>query len=275
MKLAHTFGRSQGSLNRPSCLQATSQGKPRYTYFSAPLRDSQSFALKFKESICPRIIRLLLWCGPPAILRKIPQIIVDAVDTIFRAWTRAHIVNEVFGAILPSFANGNTSTSIECVALRSRIGAAVNHRVPTVISRYVTKTKSCVSFRELLTMQATTALGFAMNHVVYVGNDFVAAITCKQPSGDIATVFANVTNSDKASESLAGNIFNLVSYRHNGRQIIGDNCKKWELGSIIHSVFGPPRPLTKPGALVAPPGIFVRLLPLHYSISTRVMEGAT
>lgn len=248
MNLLARFDRSgQRSLYRPARTKTPNQSALAHSYLIGPLGDSQAFAAKLKKAVGYSVICLFFWSCPSAIVREVSQVVVDAVNTVLWAWTRAHIFNEVFRTILPTLTNGYTSTSIQFVAFGIRLCATADHGGPAIILRHMTKAVSFISLGKLLAMQAPATLGLAIYQIVNSSGGFIAAITDKKPRGNILTNLSDVSKHNKTTKPLSSQVFDPLV------------CNGNNFWGIIHGVFGPPRPLTKPGAFIAPPGIFVYL----------------
>lgn len=96
-----------------------------------PLNKGQCFPIKRYFSIRGSIPMLLLWSFPLNISRLIIAFIVNSSKRVLFAGCISNIIKKV-GKFLPSFAYGNSSSSVSWVSVHRRVFAASNHGMPCV-----------------------------------------------------------------------------------------------------------------------------------------------
>lgn len=83
------------------------------------------------------IQHLLLTCRPTAILRRIPERVIDAINGMFRARRRTHISEERLERRAPARADGDAPAAVASIPAVLRIAAALDHSGPAfVLARF-------------------------------------------------------------------------------------------------------------------------------------------
>ncbi len=82
---------------------------------------------------------LLLSSGPAAILRRIIQITIDAVNRMRFRRLFSHVRKKILKIFFPSFAYLNATRSVEFIGNMPFVGASIDHATPSIIFR------SCLS----------------------------------------------------------------------------------------------------------------------------------
>ena len=78
----------------------------------APIRQRFQSSIKFKKDSVSRVVCLLHWCSPAAIFRKIPLVIIDAINGMLLAWFLTHVIKEIFKRFKPTVTNFYASCAI-------------------------------------------------------------------------------------------------------------------------------------------------------------------
>jgi len=76
------------------------------------------------------VLSLLLVRRPLAILRRIPSVVVDAVNAVLQRWPRPHVGHEGRERTPPLGADGNAPTAIPFVEVSVGVLASSNHVLP-------------------------------------------------------------------------------------------------------------------------------------------------
>jgi hypothetical protein len=84
----------------------------------------------------PRIDRLLLWCCPPAVLRRVVAVIVDAVNAA-SVWALSHVGEKRSEGVVPSVAHTYSPSSILEEGRVVLVFASVAHCRPHPVKRVV------------------------------------------------------------------------------------------------------------------------------------------
>jgi len=135
----------QHSINRPAMLDSIANGGYRNPSTPRPLRYGKALPVKFVANIIPTVVALLPHCGPSAILRKIPDRIIDSINAVF--WTRfsAHVGIKVF-KLKPTVADFYASSTIVLIGIALRVQASIFNVLPTAKFRRLGHSVGNVSF---------------------------------------------------------------------------------------------------------------------------------
>lgn len=111
--------------------------------------------------------------------------------------------------IMPPFiANGNTASPIIGKTFVVWIGASLNDAYPNSVNGMFSHAMSRTLARSDLLLQAATRFCVSRGKVISQWSRHVAAVALTQPNNAFL-VFANWPKRDKATKSLAGNIFSF------------------------------------------------------------------
>lgn len=239
-------GLRQGSLDRPTSFNPKKDSDLRDRYFLGPFRNRQTFTLKLKNVVAATVICLCHRSSPPAIIGRIPLVVINAIYRIFWPWFWPHVMHELFKAISPSVTNCYAAAAIVFVSGDIRIFTAVYDGCPYSILWRVRHAVRSIALNRPIARQTTTTFASALLQRPSANYAFVAAITKAKPHRT-TVLRAYISKHDKTTKPLSGQVFDPLV------------CNGNNFWGIIHSVFGPPRPLTKPGTPQTSPGIFVYL----------------
>lgn len=87
----------------------------------------------------PPIARLLRTSRPPAVIRLVVAVVVDAIKRVLPRRLLAHVREERLEAAAPTIADRNAATAIAVPCRVARVRTALNHRPPRSVER-VTRT---------------------------------------------------------------------------------------------------------------------------------------
>lgn len=102
-----------------------------------------------------RVVALFQNCCPPAIVRRVRAVVVDAVELVLRCWAWPHVGKECGEIIAPTLTHGNATSAPIWVSAVRRVVAASAHVAPRLVFR-----RSAAS-RLVAVDGASTPSGFA------------------------------------------------------------------------------------------------------------------
>jgi len=178
---------------------------PRLT---ASFRQTQHFFIKYYKRITTCVCHLFGSSDPSAVLFKIPQLIVMAIEFVKRRWSSAHIFKK-FRKISPFITNRYTSSSVMMKGFAIWICRSIEHPLPTYILRRSTVSPSVtVSNRILLT---STRLGNTQSQLASHHGGIVSALTLAQPLNFSIQCVLSASNNRQQSKSSSNQIDNTTS----------------------------------------------------------------
>lgn len=197
--LSQCIGESPASLKAPTnCLL-------RYPCDLSPFCHPQAFSVPCQET-AGSFISCLLFCGRPAtVLRRVALVVLDAVNRVMRAWTRAHVFEERLEGIFPARAHRNAATAVVAPAGIIEIIATLDHGSPSSILTALVHSVLGIAQPDPLFVKATTASRGSINQSTRTNDDGFPAGTAAQPS--IASEFhSDWFDRRQLSELLIGEI---------------------------------------------------------------------
>jgi hypothetical protein len=220
----------------PQLAQPTGQNRVRHIKFSCPFTHCQSVTAKFEYSVITSVVRLFDIGGPPAIFRRIAEIIVDALDGMFGSRTWPHILKEVFKAIQPPRAHRDPSRAIIFVVRCVRVVASGLNACPDYILGRFPKAMRTSHRADHLIVKTSATSSISADKRRPSDHAMVATVTSAKPSRLLESVDTNKAKYSKTAKLLARQVLDLLLGDRDYRwKIIADNCKKWELwGMILH-----------------------------------------
>jgi hypothetical protein len=126
----------QRLFNIPSTTKPRADRMPSDIKALRPLGDSHAHPSALENNIVPRIIRLLNRVRPSAVFWAVVSIVVDPVDA-GTFWSCAHVAGEYREAILPPFADLDSSSSITWESGMLGIGCSGLHPLPSGVKRVI------------------------------------------------------------------------------------------------------------------------------------------
>jgi len=115
----------------------------------------------FKNDISTVVSGLLFRSGPAAVIWFVVAIVIAAVNGEAFFVTLAHIGDEVAN-IVPTVADGNTTTAVAWIFLVGWICASINHALPNRIERITPSAMFCYPFF----VKASATLRLAITEVI-------------------------------------------------------------------------------------------------------------
>ncbi len=114
----------------PSSFQSVANCVMRKSSVLRPCRDTLRLAIVSQDAICSRVALLFASSGPPAIVRAIPQRIVNTFERMLRGWSGPHISAEVLKGFVPPLTDGYPPATVIGEVRRCRQGASLSHGLP-------------------------------------------------------------------------------------------------------------------------------------------------
>lgn len=261
MSLTMLYGSHQCLFDGPiQLVHSLPQYLRRYIQLSCPLTDSQFFALKLKDVVAALVVCLLNISSPVAVVGRISQIIVDTVNCEALIRTGSHISQECLEAVTPFVAHGYSARAI--ILIRWRIWivtTSLDIRPYAIFSSFSEAMRAAYPGGYLIVKASTTQSATIKEHDA-CNRLARATFAATKPDCPIEVIRAHIAKHGKATEHLAGQVFDLSAC---------DRDDFW--GMILHvSLLNG---LTTAGTLARRLPLFIGLLPLHYSTFSRVMEG--
>lgn len=199
----------KGFFNAPASSYSVDQGVRLHPNMVSPKRSGHCFTIKRKNLIGGRVVSLLFWCGPPAIIFAIPKRTVNSVDR-HSIRSLPHITKKR-NETGPFPANGNAFQRIKMRFLRCDCFAPLKYSRPYPI-RSATRhpvSSNFIRAKPVITRQASTALRSAGSDRRSNGNKLSSAVAQTAPScmtsRAIGSFFAQ---DDKFSKPLPFHVFN-------------------------------------------------------------------
>lgn len=137
-------GRGQRTPDAPPVPESRVQAARRYAGHLRPFRHTQGFALKRQPADASRVASLRKAGGPPAIIRRVGTVVVDAVERVLWGRTIAHVREEVLEAVQPAVAHADAAPAIIGEGPIPRVYASLFSVRPTVVLPGL-----CATVREL------------------------------------------------------------------------------------------------------------------------------
>lgn len=174
--------------------------------FTTPFGNRQRFPAIGKKSRTAPIIQLHMDISPPAIIRRVWSIAIDAVKGQSR-WRFSHISKKVL-EVQPSFANSNTSAPIPYPACMAGIAATSYHALPDTIRACFRASVDIPLLTDSFAPQATATSGESFTQRGTPRTDVFPAITNADPVGTTSIPrTGNTVQSYESPESLVPQIY--------------------------------------------------------------------
>lgn len=219
--LASLDWRSQCLLYGPSFSDSRVNATGWKSQLVCPLLYCQSFAAKLKIMIVSSITRLLCYCGPSAVIRRIAKIVVNSVNAIFGSRARPHIGIEILKAVSPSLAYRNASIPIIFIRVLIGVFASRNNGTPDRKFTGIAHAVRLAKIGDSLSIEAATAFCVFANELDCGNNTEFAAVAFAKPHCVTILARADVANYSQAAKLPTGNILSsLAGYGNDLRQIV-------------------------------------------------------
>jgi hypothetical protein len=158
------------------------------------------------EMAVPLIACLFLFGSPPAVLWRVPGVVVDALNRMLGGRARPHIGVE-FIKLTPSRTNGNSAPAVMPVGFVPSVLASLLHVMPDHVFGAAPKPVGCASGDCRLFSQAAARLRVAGKKIAARCLYFSAAFTDAHPYRPATA--RDVCPSREAAKLLAGQIFSF------------------------------------------------------------------
>jgi len=96
--------------------------------------------------------------GPSTIFSRITLVVINAVNTVIRGRSLAHIGKEILKRITPAVRNSNAATAIVHISGRAGIGSALHHPFPCDVLNTACSAVSSKQLARNFSVEAPTAL---------------------------------------------------------------------------------------------------------------------
>ena len=120
-------------LDSPSKCNTMPESANRNTCLDRPICQAQRFSVVCKQVSATGISHLLSLCCPAAIAWLVVAVIVNPVNRVGLTWLSSHVIQEVLKRLTPSATDRNASPSVSVIPWRVRVGASLNHPMPSRI----------------------------------------------------------------------------------------------------------------------------------------------
>ena len=168
------------------------------------LKLAPKLSLPLELSTCwSPVVRLLLWSGPAAVLRRVRPIVVFAVDGIHRRWSGPHISIERREVISPRSADGYPATTVRRVVWTSWIQAAVLDVRPAMEFRRLSHPVGSVRRRRSLALQTAAREDF-LAEMVLPNRRGATAVAATDPCAVTRAWPCGFVKDDQTSKPLSG-----------------------------------------------------------------------
>ena len=129
-----TSGRcGEGTFDGPVGSESAANDPIVNSSLSGPLGKGLGAAIPLKQDIGAGVVGLLLLGCPPAILRAIPLVIINAVNGMLGGRSWPHVIKEILKAVSPAVTHGNAPAAVVVVSRVVGVSAAIFHMIPHAI----------------------------------------------------------------------------------------------------------------------------------------------
>lgn len=193
----------QGTVYRPSFVEATVDNVSFNSHASCPVRETHCFT---EVSDIPRVLPIsgLFSRGRPStVFRRVRAVVVDAVNAVRVGWARSHIFKECLKRVPPTITYGNAPRAVVLERLVFRVATAPDDAMPNPVFRQVASSMSAISIREFI--RVVTAATYAMSPFQVFGSyaSLFPAIAPTQPPRSVFSITSNRLDYDQTSKPLA------------------------------------------------------------------------
>lgn len=192
-------GLSQCALNSPSILEAIVKRGFRHAGTPYPSGNRKRFAAECQWFGRRLVGALFKAGGPPAILRFVVSVVVDSVEAMRWCRSLSHVSKEVFKAVLPAVADGNSSTAVPSKACVLLVRAPLSHHLPDIELRSAGSTVA----GNRLQLKAPTGSGGTYSERLPKHHSLAAALASAQPFWLLPGTVPGANKHSQATEFLA------------------------------------------------------------------------
>jgi len=165
------------------------------------------------ETPVPAVVRLLLRCCPPAVLRRVGAVVVPSIDGVDRRWTRPHVREEGFEALLPPFTDRDSAAAVLGIVRAVRVSAAVSNSAPSVVLLRVAQAVRALCFRRPIALKTPASLDF-LPEVVLSDCCVGAAVAPADPEAVPRVWARRFFDHNQPTEALAAQILSYLEAPH-------------------------------------------------------------
>jgi len=217
---------SECSFETPVAFKSCTQRAVVYAKFFCPQQKRHSLTVKSQQSVSSMVKILFSSRSPAAILFRISLAVVAAIKAMFARWSIAHIREEVFKRVLPSFADSNSAPAIVIIVRHFWIQTALAHALPCSVflrrftARYMSVSQSRKKtilwfqvFSVLLAFQTTATTNETLAQAISSDENYISAITNALPINTRSAL--ELSSNPKPLKSLKAN-FDYLFVTHEG-----------------------------------------------------------
>jgi hypothetical protein len=158
-------------------------------------------------------IRILFFVGGPStIIGLIVAVVIDAIDTVFWAWTSSHIGKKI-NVVFPSFTYFDSSSSIKGVSLAIFIKASLAHATPDHPFRRVSFPMFMVNLAKAIFCPTSARYGFSFAPQVAAKNDNFLSTVTEAQKASISLIRIDKRENGQTSNALACEISDMISHK--------------------------------------------------------------
>lgn len=201
-----------GSFQAPAQFQARTDQASLQTVFRAIQRWWQWTTWRLNQAHRTFIPRLLLTCGPSAILWRVGTIVVNAIYRVTAAWSWTHVRKECREAISPTSTDCNPSASVMFIGWVFGIFASTNHATPCLIFTRMLHSVFQQSNSSCLAMETAATQCISASQVMRSDRMQISTVATTAPICRISARAARLRNHQQSANPLTDPIFLF----HNG-----------------------------------------------------------
>lgn len=202
-------GLTKSLFNRPFPSNAGGKRTEVYPKGIRPLCQSHCLAVKCYGAVAP-LVAILFFPGRPFnISGKVPKVVVNAINRVFRRRSGADMFIKCGERFKPFIAYGYASSSVMMKPIIFRVSATVFHVQPRAVFRVVNPFEVNVVESIPFVTSASAALAKTFSQVASLTYRLVPAIAAAFPAGASAFVICDATNYCEPSKYLSGKINEL------------------------------------------------------------------
>ena len=218
---------------RPSLGESCTKCTMRDTKSASPVSKAVSFSVMCEHSCLTRVVALLHFCCPSAVVRTVPEIVVLAINSGFWKWFLSHVGNKVVEARLPSFAKRYTSVCVQVLVFVVRFAASLHLPPRCVFGRIAHAARACAV--------ATTGNRAFRSEVCPGDCGGIFAFTLAKPMRQFS-IDSSVAKNSQLSVNISSLVFNA------GRQLDRIICRHDSTPSKLDSCVEPNQSTTTASA---------------------------
>jgi hypothetical protein len=130
---ASAFRCCQYRFDRPSERQPVADGAVGQSCYFRPFRHAPGASVECDQTICSLIAALFFPSRPPAVVRFVAAVVVDAVDTVAPNGLLPHVGEECRERLAPAVTDCDATPAVIRILVSARVGASFDHGFPTAV----------------------------------------------------------------------------------------------------------------------------------------------